>query len=363
LLSSAYISLFDGPAGGIAGYFKKVNGVKRYMKKVIAFLTVVLLIVSLAGCGEQSGEVTPNGEAKEKVSFVLDWTPNTNHTGVYVAEDQGYFEEAGLEVEIIQPPEGGALPLVAAGQAEFCVSFQEEIAAALTSNNPLDVTAVGTILQHNTSGIISLKEKGILSPKDMENKVYASWDTPIEKAILKQVISIEGGDYSKVKMVPNTVTDVISALQTDVDTVWIYYGWDGIATEVKGLNTNYFAFKDIDPVLDFYTPVIAASPAYLQKNEDTAKKFLDAVARGYEYAIKNPENAAEILVKYAPEVDLGIAKASQKYLAGQYKAEVERWGYIDPERWDNFYAWMYENELIPKKLESGTGFTNEYLPE
>ncbi|HHV65182.1 MAG TPA: ABC transporter substrate-binding protein [Peptococcaceae bacterium] len=333
------------------------------MKKIFVFMVALLLLFSLAGCGAQPQESIPNSEEKVKISFVLDWTPNTNHTGLYVAKDQGYFAEAGLEVEIIQPPEGGALPLVAAGKAEFCVSFQEEIAAALTSNNPLNVTAVGTILQHNTSGIISLKEKGILGPKDMENKIYASWDTPIEKAILKQVITKDGGDYSKVKMVPNTVTDVISALQTDVDTVWIYYGWDGIAAEVKGLDTNFFAFKDIDPVLDFYTPVIAASPAYLEKNEETAKKFLSAVARGYEYAIENPEKAAEILVKYAPEVDLEIAIASQKYLAGQYKAEVERWGYIDPGRWDNFYAWMYENELISKKLEPGTGFTNKYLPE
>ena len=330
-------------------------------KSTIALITVFLLIIGLAGCTQQSAPTDQRGQ--EKISFVLDWTPNTNHTGVYVALDQGYFEEEGLAVDIVQPPEGGALPLVAAGKAQFCVSFQEEIAAALTSNNPLEVVAVGTILQHNTSGIISLKENNILSPKDMENKIYATWDTPIEKAILKQVITKDGGDFAKVKMVPNTVTDVISALQSDIDTVWIYYGWDGIATEVKGLSTNFFAFKDIDPVLDFYTPVIAANPSYLQNNEETARKFLKAVAKGYEYAIENWEQAAEILVKYAPEVDLEIAKASQEYLSKQYKAEVEQWGYIDATRWDNFYAWMYDKGLIPKKLPAGTGFTNAYLPQ
>ncbi|NLM22372.1 MAG: ABC transporter substrate-binding protein, partial [Peptococcaceae bacterium] len=178
-------------------------------KSTIALITVFLLIIGLAGCTQQSAPTDQRGQ--EKISFVLDWTPNTNHTGVYVALDQGYFEEEGLAVDIVQPPEGGALPLVAAGKAQFCVSFQEEIAAALTSNNPLEVVAVGTILQHNTSGIISLKENNILSPKDMENKIYATWDTPIEKAILKQVITKDGGDFAKVKMVPNTVTDVISA--------------------------------------------------------------------------------------------------------------------------------------------------------
>jgi len=331
-------------------------------KKIWAVLLCLVLLLGITACAQSSTE-EPQSSGKEKITFVLDWVPNTNHTGVYVAQELGYFDEAGLEVEVIQPPEGGALPLVAAGKAEFCVSFQEEIAAALTSNSPLDVVAVGTILQHNTSGIISLKEDNILSPKDMEGKVYATWDTPIEKAILSQVITKDGGNYEKVKLVPSTVTDIISALQSDVDAVWIYYGWDGIATEVKGLETNFFALKDIESVLDFYTPVIAAGQDYLKENADTAKKFLAAVAQGYEYAIAKPEEAAKILVKYAPEVDMEIAIASQKYLANQYKAEVERWGYIDQERWDSFYDWMYENKLIPIKLEAGAGFTNEYLPE
>ncbi|HBV88499.1 MAG TPA: nitrate ABC transporter substrate-binding protein [Desulfosporosinus sp.] len=329
-------------------------------KKFVALMAAVLMIIGLTGCS-QTGTEKPTQQSTEKITFVLDWTPNTNHTGVYAAKELGYFKDAGLEVDIIQPPEGGALPLVAAGKAEFTVSFQEEIAAAITSNSPLDVVAVGTILQHNTSGIISLKEDNILGPKNMENKVYATWDTPVEKAILKQVITKDGGNYDNVKMIPSTVTDIISALQSNVDAVWIYYGWDGVATKVKGLDTNFFSFKDIDPVLDFYTPVIASSQTYLNQNEDTAKKFLAAVAKGYEYAIANPEEAAKILVKYAPEVDLDIATASQKYLADQYKAEVKQWGYIDQERWDNFYTWMFENKLIPNKLDSGAGFTNAYL--
>lgn len=331
-------------------------------KKFMALMAIIAIVLGLAGCAPtNSAESTP--QAPEKINFVLDWIPNTNHSGVYVAKELGYFKDAGLEVEIIQPPEGGALPLVAAGKAEFCVSFQEEIAAALTANSPLDVVAVGTILQHNTSGIISLKKDNIISPKDMEDKVYATWDTPIEKAILKQVITKDGGNYDKVKMIPSTVTDVISALQSDVDAVWVFYGWDGVATELKGLETNFFMFKDIEPVLDFYTPVIAASQSYLQTNGETTKKFLAAVAKGYEYAIANPEEAAKILVKHAPEVDIDLAVASQRYLADQYKAEVEQWGYIDQKRWDSFYNWMYNKQLIPRKIETGKGFTNAYLPK
>jgi len=335
-------------------------------KRIVAMMVIVLMVLGMAGCAQNNTAKPAQQDAQKetkKITFVLDWTPNTNHTGLYVAKELGYFKDAGLDVDIIQPPEGGALSLVAAGKAEFGVSFQEEIAAAITSDSPLDVVAVGTILQHNTSGIISLKEDNISSPKGMENKVYATWDTPVEKAILKQVITKDGGNYDKVKMIPSTVTDVISALQSNVDAVWVYYGWDGVATKVKGLDTNYFAFKDIDPVLDFYTPVIAASPKYLEQNGDTAKKFLAAVAKGYEYAIEKPEEAAKILVKNAPEVDPALATASQKYLVDQYKAEVKQWGYIDSKRWDGFYSWMYDNKLIPKKIDAGKGFTNAYLPK
>ena len=335
-------------------------------KRILAMMIIVFMVLGMAGCAQNNTAKPAQQDAQKetkKITFVLDWTPNTNHTGLYVAKELGYFKDAGLDVDIIQPPEGGALSLVAAGKAEFGVSFQEEIASAITSDSPLDVVAVGTILQHNTSGIISLKEDNISSPKGMENKVYATWDTPVEKAILKQVITKDGGNYDKVKMIPSTVTDVISALQSNVDAVWVYYGWDGVATKVKGLDTNYFAFKDIDPVLDFYTPVIAASPKYLEQNGDTAKKFLAAVAKGYEYAIEKPDEAAKILVKNAPEVDPALATASQRYLTDQYKAEVKQWGYIDSKRWDGFYSWMYDNKLIPKKIDAGKGFTNAYLPK
>jgi ABC-type nitrate/sulfonate/bicarbonate transport system substrate-binding protein len=241
------------------------------------------------------------------------------------------------------------------------VSFQENVASALTADSPLPVTAVAALIQHNTSGIISLKKNNITSPKDMVGHSYASWNTPIEKAILKDVIEKDGGDFSKVKMIYNSATDVVTALQTNIDTVWIYYAWDGIATEVKGLETNYFAFQDMNPALDFYTPLLIANDSFLKEHPDQAKAFLKAARLGYEYSIEHPEEAAAILCEYALETDKEIATASQKYLAKQYKAEVERWGEFDQKRWDAFYDWLYENKVITKEIPDGKGFTNDYL--
>lgn len=308
-----------------------------------------------SGNGAQSGE-------KEKVRIVLDWTPNTNHTGLYVAQEKGFFEAAGLEVEIMQPPEGSTTELVGAGGAEFGISFQDTLAPTFASDNSMPVTAVAAVIQHNTSGILSLKTTGIDKPSKMAGHSYATWDSPIELAIIKKIVEDDGGNFDEIKLIPNTVTDVVTALQTDIESVWVYYAWDGMAAKLAGLDTNYQNFADYGTELDYYSPVIIANNDYLSKNPEGAKKFLDAVKQGYEYAIANPDEAADILVKAVPELDPALIKISQNWLKDQYKAEVTQWGYIDPARWDGFYAWLYENQLIEQEIPAGTGFSNDFLP-
>ena len=335
------------------------------MKKLFAVVLACALILSaLAGCNAQKSDEKSDAVEKTKVTFVLDWTPNTNHTGLYVAQEKGWFDEAGLEVEIVQPPEDGAEMLVGSGQAQFGVSFQDSMLPAVAGDNAMPIEAVAALVQHNTSGIISLKGKGMDRPKGMEGSKYATWDLPIEKATLKQVVEADGGDFSKVELIPSTVTDEVSALQSgSVDAIWVFYGWAGVATEVAGLETDYFAFKDIDPVFDYYTPVIIGNSDWMKENPDTAKAFLSALKKGYEFAVDDPEAAAEILLKNAPELDKDLVVASQKYLSKEYKSDVDRSGYIDPARWNAFYNWINENSLFDAQIPENTGFTNDYLPE
>mgnify|MGYP001622919638 FL=1 len=320
------------------------------------------MALSLAACG--SGETSQGENEKEKITFVLDWTPNTNHTGLYVAQEKGYFEDEGLEVEIVQPPEDGADALVASGKAQFGISFQDTMAPGVVGEDALPTTAVAAVVQHNTSGIISRKGEGMDTPKGLEGKKYATWDAPIEKAMMENVVEADGGDFSKVELIPSTVTDEVSALESkSVDAIWIFYAWAGVATEVAGLETDYFAFKDINPAFDYYTPVIIGNNEFLEKEPETAKKFLSAVKKGYEDAIEDPDGAAEILCEAAPELDQELVKASQEYLKDEYIADADRWGYIDPDRWNLFYNWLNENGLTENEIPENTGFSNEYLPE
>ena len=177
----------------------------------------------------------------EAITFVLDWTPNTNHTGLYVALEKGYFEDQGLTVEIVQPPEDGADALVASGKAQFGVSFQDTMAPGVAGDNALPTTAVAALIQHNTSGIVSRKGEGMDRPRGLEGHKYATWDTPIELAMIKNVVEADGGDYDKIELIPSTVTDEVSALQSNsVDAIWIFYGWAGVKMELEDLETDYF---------------------------------------------------------------------------------------------------------------------------
>ena len=336
------------------------------MKKLFALILACAMVVTiLAACGEQKSaenSATADSAEKSKVAFVLDWTPNTNHTGLYVAREKGYFDEAGIEVEIVQPPEDGAEALVGAGKAQFGVSFQDSMLPAIVGDGKMPIEAVAALAQHNTSGVISLKGKGMDRPKGLEGKKYATWDLPIEKATLKRVVETDGGDFDKVELIPSTVTDEVSALQSGtVDAIWVFYGWAGVATEVAGLETDFFAFRDIDPVFDYYTPVIIGNSDWMKENPETTRAFLSAMQKGYEFAIDNPDEAADILLKSAPELDGELVRESQKYMSKEYKSDVDRWGYIDPARWNAFYNWINENSLIDDEIAENTGFTNEYL--
>ena len=323
------------------------------MKKISKILILCLILVLAVSCGKS--------KSNQKIKIVLDWVPNTNHTGLYVAKDLGYFKEEGLDVEIVQPPEGSTTALIGAGGAEFGISFQDTLAKSFANENPVPVTAVAAILQHNTSGIISLKEKGIDSPKKLEGKKYATWEDNIEQAILKKLVTDDKGDFSKVKLIPYTITDVVTGLKTDVDAVWVYYAWDGIATERAGLQTNFLKIRDYGEELDYYSPVIIANNDFLKKNPEIAKKVLKAIKKGYEYAMKNPEESAKILVKNSPELDINLVTASQKWISKEYQSDAKEWGIIDAKRWNRFYEWLYKNKAVEREIPKDFGYSNEYL--
>lgn len=336
----------------------------NYRKKAGALALAGLLLLSVAACGGKGGE---KGELTD-VTLCLDWTPNTNYTGIYAAKAQGWFEEVGINLSIVQPPEDGAVAICAAGQVEFAGTAQDSIASAFAREDPLAVTAVATLLQHNTSGIISRAGEGMDRPAGLEGHTYSTWNIPTELAMMEQVVTADGGDFSQVTLIPNNIVDEAGALrENQTDAIWIFYGWGGISAQESGLEFDYFNFKDIDPVFDYYTPILIANNDFLSEKPEIARAFLSAAARGYEYAIENPDEAAQMLIDGDDTGSLAgieeMVKTSQEWIGSQYKAEVERWGYIDPARWNAFYNWLNDNNLVENPIPENTGFSNDYLPQ
>lgn len=337
-------------------------------KRAAIFAIIPMLMTgNFTACGNNGGELSKNEEGLAEITFCLDWTPNTNHTGIYAADALGYYKEAGIDIKIVQPPENGAVQCVASGQAQFGIDAQDTLAAAFDMEKPLDVTAVAAILQHNTSCIIGRANEGLTSPKGLEGKRYSTWDSPIELAMIEYVMKQNGGDFSRVTLIPNAITDEPAALAANqTDAVWVFYGWSGINAELKGVDLDCFYFKDISSELDYYTPLMVANNEFLEKNEAVAKKFMEATAKGYEYAAKNPKEAAKMLIDGD---ETGSLKAneelvykSQEYISKLYMDDGKAFGTIDENRWDSFYKWLYDNKLTKNDL-TGKGYSNDYLPQ
>lgn len=335
---------------------------RRTLLKTAALAPAACALAACSGAAGGSGTGTPDDP--EKLTFVLDYTPNTNHTGIYVAIKKGWYKEQGIELEVVQPPEDGADALVGSGRAQLGMGYQDVMANYLGSDDSLPVTAVAAVVQHNTSGIISRAGDGVTRPAGLQGKRYGTWDQDVEKAIVRSVVETDGGDWSQVELVPANSTDEVTGLKADqFDAIWCYEAWAGQNARIQGYPVDYFAFRDIDPRFDYYTPVIIANDTFLAEQPDTVRRFLDATAKGYLYASEHSDEAADILVEAAPEVDPELARASQEYLADKYVADAPRWGYIDPERWASFYTWMNDQGLTPERLDPEGGFTNDYLPD
>ncbi|MGX7068955.1 ABC transporter substrate-binding protein [Gemella bergeri] len=331
------------------------------MKKIIVSLFAVVLAVTLTACGTNKQNTEQKKDLK-KVDFVLDWAINTNHTGLFVAKEKGYFAEAGIDLDIKPAPEDSTSDLIINNKAPFGIYYQDTMANKLSKG--AGITAVAAIIEHNTSGVISLKKSNIKEPKDLVGKKYGTWNDPVELAMIKSLVEKQGGDFSKIKLTPNTDTNSVTPMENGAfDAAWIYYAWDGKLAESMNLDINYFYLKDFAKELDYYSPVIIANNDYLKENKEEAKKVIQAIKKGYVYAMEHPEEAADILIKNAPELKekRDFIINSQKYLSERYATDKNKWGEFDAERWNAFYRWVNKNNIVEKTLADNTGFTNDFV--
>jgi len=327
-----------------------------------ALAAAALALATLTGCaaGGSDGS-TEGGEELRKVTLVLDWTPNTNHTGLYVAQAEGYYEAEGLEVDIIQPGDAGGDAVVASGEVEFGISIQENVTLARTNGFPL--VSVAAVIQHNTSGFAAPTSVGLKTPKDFEGKTYGGWGSPIEAAMLESLMQEAGGDFSKVEIVSAGNSDFFTMKENGIDFAWIFYGWTGIESELRGEPIDIVYLTDYSEKLDYYTPVVVTNETLIAEEPELVEKFVRATSKGYTYAAEHPEESAEALLAAVPELDRELVVASQKWLSAKYIDDAAKWGVQKLEVWENYASWMAEHGVMEGEFDAAKAFTNDFIPE
>ena len=318
---------------------------------------IIVLALVLAGCAGHSETPT-----LQDVTLMLDWVPNTNHTGIYVAQANGYFEDAGLSVTIIEPGEVYAEHAVAAQAADFGVSFQEQVTLARADDVP--IVSIAAIIQHNSSGFASRAELGAHSPRDWEGLRYGSFGSQFEPPTLQVLMNCDGGEFEALEIVDTGFSDPLALLdEAMTDLAWIFYGWQGIQAEYEGIDLQIVMMEDwFACIPDYYTPVFIASETTIREHPQVVRAFLEAIERGYRFSIDNPDQAADILLNAIPELNKALVHRSQSWLSPRYQADATHWGEQDIQVWQAYSAWMVENGILTEFIHAEDAFTNEYLP-
>ena len=340
------------------------------LKKII-FLGVIIVIFTgyLVGRYYLNKGAADKETNMTKVTLALDWTPNTNHTGIYIAKTKGFFQNQGLDVEIL-PFTSNASPdvLVSLGKADIGISSTEWIIGDAALGSP--VKSIAAIIQHNTSALITLADSGLKRPKDLANKKYGGFGAPFESAVVGQIIKKDGG-----KPVIKNITIDVGALKAlegkRIDFVWAYQGWEVIEAKREGFKVNVMPITDYG-IADYYSPVFITSQKTIETKKEILGKFMKALSDGYEFARTNPKESATILIQSVPAgtfPDEGLVYESQEYLSPRYADKERVWGLQDAKAWQDFGKFLLDSGSITdqngktvKEIDLDSLYTNELLP-
>lgn len=308
--------------------------------------------LALVGCavpaGLQSADSTAAGQGTAHVSFALDWAPNTNHIGVYVAEAEGFFADAGLDVEILPYGSTPSSQLVSAGEADFGIGGQSGVQMARTSG--LDVVSVYRVTQTDTGRLVVLGSRDDLTrPKDLDGLVFGGFGAPLFGALAKTTIQGDGGAGTFEEVVLDTgAYEALS--QGRIDFTLSVATWENLQMEIDGHPYRAWRYQDFG-VPEQQSTGIISSDAYLAAHPTEARAFVEAVARGYAFAAEHPEEAADILIAANPDT-LGTAeelvRRSAKLMAedGYLVAKGHEIGEVNPEAWAEFGAFLFDGGFL-----------------
>ena len=334
-------------------------------------IIALVALLALAGCAGPEGGGAPAGAAPaaQKIRIALDWTPNTNHTGLFVAQQEGWFRDAGLDVQFL--PYNNASPdtLVSSGAAEFGISFQDSFTFSKAAG--ADITSVMAVLQHWATQIAVRADRAdITSPRDLDGKIYGGFGAAYEEPKMRAIIRDAGGTGTFSTVVLGTAAyEALYAGQVDFTEPFV--AWEGIEAELRGQPLKTFDYTDYG-FPDAYNVLLIGNSPWLAQHPDAAASFVQAAQRGYQLAADDPARAAELLMDANPGAftEPELVTRSQQMLSERYlRDENGRVGTQTLEKWSGYSGWVFDSGALTgpdgapltERPDFATWFTNDYL--
>ena len=363
--------------------------------RMVWVMVVIMLALALVACGSDdedgggadSGQATtvaspasngstqipasPGGTPAEtagspvaetaSVTLALDWYPWANHTGLYMAQAEGEFDERGLDVEIYVPSDPStALQLVAIGEDEFTISYETDV--LLAREQGLDIVSVAALVQQPLNTIMTLESSNITDPSQLAGKTVGIAGVPSDEPLLETVLEDAGLTLDDVEVVTVGFDLMPALLGEQVDAViGAYFVHESILAEQQGKPVRAISIEEYG-VPDYYELVLATSGEMVREQPDVVAAFVDAIVDGYGAAEADPTQAVDELIAAYPETAEDVEREGIQRIIPYWTDDgAVPFGTQEEERWTSFADWMFENGLLTEEVEATEAFTNEFV--
>jgi ABC-type nitrate/sulfonate/bicarbonate transport system substrate-binding protein len=300
-----------------------------------------------------------------KLKLALDWTPNVNHIGFFIANDLGFYKEQGIDLEILNPKDdnysmtpGKKLEL---DFADFAIAPFETVISLNNKVNQVQAMAIYAIMQKDLSSIVTLKSSNITSPKLLDGKTYASYKARYEDHIVKEMIKNDEGKGDLNIIYPEKLGIWNTLLTGNADATWIFDNWEGIEASGKNIELNNFTLGEFD-IPYGYSPVVLTKMENLIKQKGLYSKFIKATKKGFLYPKNNLIESTEILSRYVTEYDLNNIDLEKALLFSIPNfGDFSSAGFMNQDRVSGFIQWLVDKGLENETILNQSLFTNELL--
>lgn len=302
----------------------------------------------------------------EKIRLALDWTPNINHIGFFIAQEKGFYQNQGLEVQIIDPSQDNyartPAKKVELGQADLALCPSESVISYRTKTKPFPLIGIATIFQQDLSAIAVKAQSEIKSPRDLDGRSYASYQARYEDQIVKQMIQNDGGKGDLTISYPQKLGIWDTILSDNYDATWIFVNWEGVEAEALEVPLTLFRMEDYG-IPYGYSPLIVTDERAILPKEMLLGSFLKASRQGYAYAGSHPDESIHLFKSFVSSKEAKIDLARSLALTLPALGDLDHWGRMDEGKVKQFLDWIYEKQLESQPILPSEMITSRLIDQ